>query len=62
MILRRSLAVSALVLAAACDTPCAFRIVTRLELAGRRVACCGGADVQDVTVPDEPDLAIDLLR
>lgn len=62
MILRRSLVATALVLAAACDTPCAYRIVTRLELAARKVPCCGGADVQDVTVPDEPDVAIDLSQ
>jgi hypothetical protein len=54
--------VCALLVAAGCDTPCAFRIVTRIELTARRVPCCGAADFQDVTVPDEPDVAIDLSQ
>jgi hypothetical protein len=59
---KRSTVLAAAVLAGACDTPCAFRIVTRLELSGQRVPCCGAADYQDVTLPDEPDLAIDLSQ
>ncbi len=54
--------VAAIVLAGGCDTPCAFRIVTRIEPGVRRVACCGAADIQDVDVPDEPDLAIDISQ
>lgn len=48
--------------AAACDSPCAFRIVTRLDVGGRAVACCGAADVRDIVIPDEPDVAIDLSQ
>lgn len=49
-------------MAIACDAPCAFRIVTRLDAGARAVACCGASDVQDVVVPDEPDVAIDLRQ
>ena len=49
-------------LAGGCDTPCAFRIVTRLEPGVRQVACCGATDIQDVDVPDQPDLAIDISQ
>lgn len=62
MTLGRSAVVAAVVLASACDTPCAFRIVTRLEVGARSVACCGAADAQDVVLPDEPDLAIDIAQ
>ena len=62
MIVRRSLIACVLVLAAGCDTPCAYRIVTRLELEARRVPCCGASDFQDITVPDEQDVAIDLSQ
>jgi hypothetical protein len=62
VISRRSTVVCALLVAAGCDTPCAFRIVTRIELTVRQVPCCGAADFQDVTVPDEPDVAIDLSQ
>jgi hypothetical protein len=62
VIIGRLAVVAAIVLAGACDTPCAFRILTRLELGARRVACCGGTDVQDVVVPDQPDLAIDISQ
>ena len=62
MIIGRLAVVAAVVLAGACDTPCAFRIVTRLELDARRVACCGAADVQDIVLPDQPDLAIDISQ
>jgi hypothetical protein len=54
--------VAAIVLAGGCDTPCAFRIVTRLEPGVRQVACCGATDIQDVDVPDQPDLAIDISQ
>lgn len=54
--------VATAMMAAACDTPCAFRIVNRLEGGTRAVACCSASDVQDVVVPDEPDLAIDLRQ
>jgi hypothetical protein len=62
VIFRRLLVVWTLALAAACDTPCAYRIVTRLDLEARRVPCCGASDFQDITVPDEPDVAIDLSQ
>ena len=62
MTLGRSAIVAAVVLSGACDTPCAFRIVTRLELAPRSVACCGAADIQDVVLPDQPDLAVDIAQ
>lgn len=62
MTIGRSAVVAAFVLAGACDTPCAFRIVTRLELGVQRVACCGAAEVQDVVLPDQPDLAIDIAQ
>lgn len=62
MTIGRPAVVAAVVLLGACDSPCAFRIVTRLELAARRVACCGAADVQDVVLPDQPDLAIDIAQ
>ena len=58
----RAAVVATAMMAAACDSPCAFRIVTRLEVGGRAVACCGAADMQDVVVPDEPDVAIDLSQ
>lgn len=62
MTIGRSSVVAAVVLLGACDSPCAFRIMTRLELAARRVACCGATDVQDVVLPDQPDLAIDVAQ
>ena len=62
MTIGRSAVIAAVVLAGACDTPCAFRIVTRIELGGRSVACCGAADVRDVVLPDEPDLAVDIAQ
>ena len=62
MTLGRSAVIVAVLVGGACDTPCAFRIVTRFELAARSVACCGAADVQDVVLPDEPDLAVDIAQ
>lgn len=62
MTVRGTAVLGAVLLAVACDTPCAFRILTRLEPGGRSVACCGAADSQDVAIPDEPDLAIDLAQ
>ena len=62
MTIRRSLVACVLFLAAGCDTPCAFRIVTRIELAAGRVPCCGVSPTSRSHVPDEPDLAIDLSQ
>ena len=62
VIFRRSLVACMLLLAAGCDAPYAYRMVTRLQLEARRVHCCGATDFQDITVPDEPDVAIGLSQ
>lgn len=62
MTLGRVAVVTAVLAVVACDTPCAFRILTRLEFGVRPVPCCGAADVQDVVLPDQPDLAIDITQ
>ena len=45
----------------ACDTRCAFRIVARIDSGAGTVGCCGGHAVEDVVVPDERDVAVDLI-
>jgi hypothetical protein len=57
----RAAVLAAVLVGCACDTPCAFRILTRLDLGGR-VACCGAADYQDVDLPDQAELAVDLAQ
>jgi hypothetical protein len=47
---------------AACDTPCEFRIVARMSSTGSSVSCCGAFVVEDVVVPEQRDLAIDLAQ
>ena len=62
MTIARMAVAAALLASGACDTPCDYRIVARLELGARAVGCCGAADIQDVVLPDQPDLAIDLAQ
>lgn len=45
-----------------CDTPCGYRILTRLDSGTLTVGCCGAAAVTDVMIPDEPNLAVDLAQ
>lgn len=49
----------ALALGAGCDTPCAYRILDRIERSGE-VGCCGAFAVEEIDVPDERDLAVDV--
>ena len=45
-----------------CDTPCNFRILDRLDSGTGQVGCCGGSATQEIVIPDERDLAIDIAQ
>lgn len=62
MTIARVAVAAALVASGACDTPCDYRIMARLEVGARAVGCCGAADIQDIVLPEQPDLAIDLAQ
>ena len=54
-----SAAFAAVIAMSGCDH-CALRIVSRIDSGGRTIGCCGAQVVEDITVPDERDVAIDL--
>ena len=56
------LALAGMLALPACDLPCEFRIVMRLNSTGSSVGCCGAAAVEDVVVGDHRELAIDLAQ
>jgi hypothetical protein len=58
----RAAALTCLLLVASGCSPCPFVIVLRLELGPRSVPCCGQPEFQEVVIPDQPDLAVDLAQ
>ena len=59
----RSLLAAAGALAlAACDLPCEFRILMRVNSTGSSVGCCGATAVEDIVVSEHRDLAVDLAQ
>lgn len=62
MRLRRAAAALALALTGACDTPCAYRIVDRMDSGVRAIACCGAIDAQEIALPDAHDLAMAIYQ
>ena len=47
---------------AGCDTPCNFRILDRLDSGTGQVGCCGASATQEIVIPDERDLAVDIAQ
>jgi hypothetical protein len=58
----RSLSAAGLLVLAACDLPCEFRIVMRTSSMASSVGCCGATAVEDIVVGEHRDLAVDLAQ
>lgn len=47
---------------ASCDTPCHYRILDRIDSGTSQVGCCGASATQEIVIPEERDLAVDIAQ